>query len=92
MIIPLVIQINHPPYTRIGLTLISTVNVLNKHKSTNMHAVPTQGTGQVRCRCLRDEVLLWVLPSGALHRTDWQMVTISVVMLFALILNAPFKY
>jgi hypothetical protein len=47
----------------------------------NVHAVPTQGTGHVRYRYLRDEVLLSVLPSGALHRIDWQMVTISMVML-----------
>ena len=55
--------------------------VLNKYKATNVHAVPTQGTGHVRYRCLRDEVLLSVLPSGALPGLDWQMVTINMVML-----------
>jgi hypothetical protein len=49
MIIPLVIQTNYPPYTRIALTLISTVNVYSEQAQSNERdAVPTQDTGHVR--------------------------------------------
>jgi hypothetical protein len=65
--------------------------VLNKHKAKNVHALPPQGTGNARHKCLRDEVFLSVLPSGALHHIERQIVTISMVMLdIYLNNNAPF--